>query len=83
MSAIIAAGFVIWIIAQAKHLRQNRLGNAVLVLLCVQFGLGLLDIVLLAPVWMQIAHLLGADLYWIALIALTAKVAWDPQSQSV
>jgi cytochrome c oxidase assembly protein subunit 15 len=83
LSAIIAAGFVIWIIAQAKHLRQNRLANAVLVLLCVQFGLGLLDIVLLAPVWMQIAHLLGADLYWIALIALTAKVAWDPQSQNV
>ena len=83
LSAIIAAGFVIWIIAQAKRLRQNRLANAVLVLLCVQFGLGLLDIVLLAPVWMQIAHLLGADLYWIALIALTAKVAWDPQSQNV
>jgi cytochrome c oxidase assembly protein subunit 15 len=83
LSAIIAAGFVIWIIAQAKHLQQNRLANAVLVLLCVQFGLGVLDIVLLAPVWMQIAHLLGADLYWTALITLTAKVVWNPQSQNV
>ena len=80
ISAIIAAAFVVWILARAKHLQQNKLANAVIVLLCVQFGLGLLDIALLAPVWMQIAHLLGADLYWTALVTLTAKLVWAPQS---
>jgi cytochrome c oxidase assembly protein subunit 15 len=47
-------------------------------LLGVQFALGLLDVMLLAPVAMQILHLLGADLYWVALIALTAELVWVP-----
>jgi heme a synthase len=34
------------------------------------------DVLLLAPVWMQILHLLGADLYWVALVVLAAIVVW-------
>jgi cytochrome c oxidase assembly protein subunit 15 len=48
----------------------------VLVLLGFQFALGLADVLLLAPVWMQILHLLGADLYWVALVTLAAIVVW-------
>jgi heme a synthase len=48
----------------------------VLVLLGFQFALGLADVLLLAPVWMQILHLLGADLYWVALVTLAAMVIW-------
>ena len=48
----------------------------VLALLGFQFALGLADILLLAPVWMQILHLLGADLYWVALVTLAAAVIW-------
>jgi cytochrome c oxidase assembly protein subunit 15 len=33
-------------------------------------------VLLLAPVWMQILHLLGADLYWVALVTLAAVVVW-------
>jgi heme A synthase len=40
----------------------------------LQFVLGIGDVLLLAPVWMQVLHLLGADLYWIALVALAATV---------
>jgi hypothetical protein len=29
-------------------------------------------VLLLAPTWMQVAHLLGADVYWIALVAVCA-----------
>lgn len=80
LSALIAAAFVIWIIAQAKRTGANRLATLVLTLLGVQFALGLLDIVLLAPTWMQIVHLLGADLYWIALVTVSAKLLWEPAS---
>ena len=45
-------------------------------LLGFQFALGLADVLLLAPVWMQIVHLLGADLYWVALVTLAAVVVW-------
>jgi cytochrome c oxidase assembly protein subunit 15 len=45
-------------------------------LLAFQFALGLADVLLLAPVWLQILHLLGADLYWVALVVLAAFVVW-------
>jgi cytochrome c oxidase assembly protein subunit 15 len=48
----------------------------VLALLGFQFVLGLADVLLLAPVWMQIVHLLGADLYWVALVSLATLVIW-------
>jgi len=33
---------------------------------------GLVNLVLLAPVWMQLVHLLLADLLWIVLVLLAA-----------
>jgi heme a synthase len=80
-SAVIAAVFVIWLVKQARSAGTGRLGAIVLGLLAFQFALGLADVVLLAPVWMQILHLLGADLYWVALVALAAGVVW-PRSAS-
>lgn len=81
VSAVIAAVFVIWLVRQARGAGAGRLGTMVLGLLAFQFALGLADVVLLAPVWMQILHLLGADLYWVALVALAAGVVW-PRSTS-
>ena len=45
-------------------------------LLVLQFVLGIGDVLLLAPIWMQILHLLGADLYWIALVLLSSTILW-------
>ncbi len=81
-SALIAAAFVIWAVLQAKHMGMRQLSNAVLTLLGVQFILGLVDVLLLAPVWMQIMHLLGADLYWVALVVLAAQIMWPKLSGS-
>jgi cytochrome c oxidase assembly protein subunit 15 len=76
ISAVVAGIFVLWLVAQAKRATAGRLAWVVLALLGFQFALGLADVLLLAPVWMQIVHLLGADLYWIALVALAASVIW-------
>ncbi len=43
-------------------------------LFILQLCAGLLNIFLLAPVWMQLIHLLLAELVWITLILLTASV---------
>jgi heme a synthase len=75
-SAVVAAIFVFWLVAQARRAGARRLAGLVLGLLGFQFVLGLADVVLLAPVWMQILHLLGADLYWVALVALATAVIW-------
>ena len=42
----------------------------------MQFVLGAADVLLLAPVWLQLVHLLGADLYWVALVVGAAMVVW-------
>jgi len=82
ISAVIAGIFVLWLVGQARRAVVGRLTSVVLALLGFQFALGLADVLLLAPVWMQIVHLLGADLYWIALVLLAATVAW-PAGQDV
>ena len=41
-------------------------------LLLLQIALGLADLFALAPVSLQVLHLLGADLFWIALVAATS-----------
>jgi heme a synthase len=79
VSAIVAAGFVLWLIGQARRAGEGKLAAIVVALLAFQFALGLGDVLLLAPVWMQILHLLGADLYWVALVALATAVLWPQQ----
>jgi len=53
--------------------RGRSAKRAVVALAGFQVVLGFVNVWLLAPVWMQIAHLLVADLLWIALVLLTAS----------
>jgi cytochrome c oxidase assembly protein subunit 15 len=59
---------------------DNRgLAWLVLALLAAQYALGTLNVVLLAPVWLQVTHLLGADLLWTAFIVLAARLTLEPR----
>jgi cytochrome c oxidase assembly protein subunit 15 len=69
-SALIALSCAIWLALQIR----NTLGRLVLGLISAQLVLGAADVLLLAPTWMQVLHLLGADLYWIALVVACATV---------
>ncbi|HEX8354325.1 MAG TPA: COX15/CtaA family protein [Pyrinomonadaceae bacterium] len=51
----------------------RRWGRSVLALVVAQFAVGLLNAALLAPVWLQLVHLLLADLLWLALVLLSAS----------
>ena len=50
----------------------KRFALAVIGLFLIQLLAGLVNLVLLAPVWMQLVHLFLADLVWISLVLLTA-----------
>ena len=82
MIAFLASIFLIWIVVRATkgsaHWDNRKLSALVLMLLVAQYLLGVLDVLLLAPVWLQIAHLLGADLLWSALVVLTARLTLQP-----
>ncbi|HYK36906.1 COX15/CtaA family protein [Alloacidobacterium sp.] len=75
----IAGAFICWLIFTSAWKGRNRkLAIGVVVLLGIQYALGFADIALLAPTWMQIVHLLGADTLWIALVVLAARVCLVP-----
>jgi heme A synthase len=52
----------------------RRLAIGLIALFVIQLAAGLINLILLAPVWMQMIHLLLADLVWIALV-LTGAAA--------
>jgi cytochrome c oxidase assembly protein subunit 15 len=76
LSAVIAAAFVLWLIFRAYRVGLSTLARTVIALLAAQFVLGIADVILLAPTWMQILHLLGADLYWVAIVILATTILW-------
>lgn len=75
-SAILAGALVLWLLVQALRpgagTRMRTLGIAVLTTLATQYILGTADVLLRAPTWLQIVHLLDADLFWIFLVLLAA-----------
>ena len=77
-----ASIFLIWLLVRAAqrstHWDNRGLSALVLLLLAAQYVLGVLDVFLLAPLWLQVAHLLGADVLWVALVVLTARLTLEP-----
>ncbi|WP_446745788.1 COX15/CtaA family protein [Silvibacterium acidisoli] len=78
-SSFIAGIFLLWLVANGLRTQANqRLSLSVIFLLGLQYALGVADVVLLTPTWMQILHLLGADLLWIAVVVLSARLCLRP-----
>ena len=83
--AFLASIFLIWLLVRAgqrsTHWDNRHLCALVLLLLATVYTLGVLDVVLLAPLWLQVAHLLAADTLWTALVVLTARLTLEPNEQ--
>lgn len=50
---------------------------ALIILLFTEIAIGLLNVLLLAPVWLQILHLLVADTLWISLVLASASLVLE------
>lgn len=76
--AILIAGYMIVVLTQLVLARPSpratRLAIAFNALYLAQLGLGALNVWLKAPVWMQIVHLLVADVLWVMLVVLSATI---------
>jgi cytochrome c oxidase assembly protein subunit 15 len=81
--AVFAGIFLIWLLVRATrnnaHWDNRRISTLVLASLAVVYTLGVLDVVLLAPLWIQVAHLLAADTLWASLVVLTARLTLQPR----
>jgi cytochrome c oxidase assembly protein subunit 15 len=74
--AAIAAAYVLWLILRSLKMAP-RVRNQEMMLAGVligQIGLGILNVILLAPVWLQIVHLLVAELFWVLLVLASANL---------
>jgi len=70
--AIYSAALVFWIRSRTAISKVYNLANLLLMLLLCQLALGATNVLLLAPVWLQLVHLLTADLVWIVLVLFSA-----------
>jgi len=74
--AIIAAEYILWLIAKTSHRRgpMSKMAVSFVVLFSAQLTIGILNVLLLTPVWLQIMHLFVGDVFWIALVLASANL---------
>jgi cytochrome c oxidase assembly protein subunit 15 len=76
--AILSALYFLWVAFRAMQGRDDNdplriAGTRVLLMVFVQIAAGFVNISLLAPIWMQLTHLLIADVLWIAIVLLACE----------
>lgn len=80
--AVLTALYVVLAGALARRMRPSpeteRLSRLLVALFAAQVLAGAFNVMMLAPVWMQIVHLLLADAVWIALVCTTAAALAAP-----
>jgi heme A synthase len=72
-----------WVVARRRAGPATALfAWALTALFLLQLLIGALNVALLAPIWMQLIHLLMADLVWVALVLLSATALARPLAAS-
>ncbi|HEX3130218.1 MAG TPA: COX15/CtaA family protein [Thermoanaerobaculia bacterium] len=87
------AGVIVGLLAARVLVSRPELtrpAKRVVILVFLQVVAGVTNVILLAPVWMQIIHLLLADLLWISAVLLGAQslsvesaIEWLPHERSL
>jgi len=75
MAATVGAWLVYYALSTGTAGTVRRLAHLVLAVLAAQVAAGVLNLLLLAPVWLQLPHLLLADLLWIAVVLMVAEAS--------
>jgi len=83
MLAALAAAWLVFFGVTTPRGPSTGLSRTMLTLLGAQVLVGVANLLLLAPVWMQIVHLLLADLLWISLVLLCASRLGEGAVQKV
>jgi len=67
-------GVAFWLRRKYSQASVAWFCNALMGLFFVQLVLGVINVLLMAPIWMQIVHLLASQLVWLFLVLLTAVI---------
>jgi len=74
--------FAVWVRRLSASGWARRWAAAAAWLVAAQTVAGLVNAALLAPVWLQLLHLLLADLLWLALVLLTASALAEHEARA-
>ena len=68
--AIISSSYILWVVRYVHYkIKLNtNLTNTVCLTIMFQVVLGMVNIILSAPLWLQMVHLLTAQIVWISYI---------------
>lgn len=82
--AVIAAAYVLWVIftTALKQKPPSRIAIALAILFVAQIAIGIVNVVLLVPVWLQIVHLCVADMLWIVLVLVSGDLLLEASDPS-
>jgi heme A synthase len=81
LAALVGAWLVFFAVTASTASRT--FGRAMLALFAAQIALGAANWLLLAPVWLQLVHLLVADLVWVTLVLLCATLLGERPVEKV
>jgi cytochrome c oxidase assembly protein subunit 15 len=77
-AAIVAAASLLWLVWRTPESRPGQAWRrAAGALALAQLVVGVVNVALLAPAWLQLAHLLLADLIWIAAVVAASATLVD------
>ncbi len=84
--AVLAGAFLAWlglhVSRSALSAAARRAGTALALLVAIQLAAGVVNVWLLAPVWLQLVHLFLANLIWIVLVLIILEDAAPNSSGS-
>jgi len=73
VAAVMGSVYVLWLLRSFWGKQDHSQWTLVLaVALMAQIALGAMNVILLAPVWLQLTHLLVAEIFWILLVLASA-----------
>jgi heme a synthase len=84
---VVAAMAFLYIVWMTHKLSRNREDSSralsfLITILIVQIALGVMNVLLLAPIWLQITHLFVAEILWILLVLASSDLMVRPSTQS-
>ena len=80
--AVATIVFVLWLVIQSQNPNETgidrRPSTAMVIFFFAQIMLGMLNVALLAPVWLQMTHLLVAEMFWISAVVASEELLRQP-----
>jgi heme a synthase len=83
LAAMIGSAYIFWLLRRLWRKQDHSPWNFILGLtLMTQIAIGATNVILLAPVWLQMTHLLVAEMFWLFLVLASTDLLFGPSRHS-